>query len=811
MKRFLSLLATAALTFSVSCGDALNDAGENNGTGEITVTDENSKYIYIQKLYDDSFGKEAYAAATSGIQAWNPDSASLSTSMNDNSNVSKAISADKAFYDAIEGRVNDILNSEIVKAADPNYISTGGMWWNHSDVAADVLLNTMKSSTGNSIIQTTIDSLKIKNAVVNPFVYAETIGKDLFEPFADMLGLGSSVDYTPYFQKICEQLNQISVKLNEIQSNIESLTAIAFTGLMRDDEAPYVAAMTYYTAFTSDLQAKSHSDKFSTIKTYLVDSSEYDEHLLAAFKSAKTRTKDYKGNYTGVTPISQLAPFNVFVSDIIFLHQMSKTRMDLIAMMKKGKELLTYRGVKAKNDLAMVQEMKDGVWIAMQSMDANNKTQCIDAYAYLVAWELMLRAHIAAASLSTEMTLAKDVDASHVKYGYGTFGTLGSYGNILRRTDGKNLVSPTDMVNGKDLSSLFDSNTSGDLSKGKYARIVVNGKNILDMGLTPVYKHFTSSYNSPSANQVCVDPLNGTYILPKPIFWARFESSLTPNIGNIASSNQFDYRSDGLYGTAAGGTFQMHNGSSANVSRTVNITADSAFYKNGVVSLFVKLYGETKVHHKTPYVDSNGYFDGYTEADTYPSWDYGDAILHCNGYVKIGGSGLDLALSHTAPSAIMTGILTINGTTINVGSMGTANAWHHVYIVWSAEGLLSGGNTVRIYVDGVKKYSTNTKFTMTSMRLNYSTDVVATADRYEYDIQSGGHGTEKAYLNMYATSNVTIDNLKIWNHVVSEDPAWMNVLKTKEDALHPIYGSANGYKPNTVEVSYYRNSVLGTE
>lgn len=805
MKRLFSLWAVCALIFAVSCGDALNDAGKNENGETITVTEDNAKYVYLQKLYDDSFSREAYAAATSGIQSWDTDGSSYKA---ESRSPSRVIIKDPTFYESVENLVNDILTMNTVKAADPNYVMTGGMWWTVSDIAADSLVNTLKSDMGKSVIQTTIDSMKVKDAATNPVTFAETLGKDLFEPLSNIFGWGdNSTDYTPYFQKICDQLAVITDKLNTIQTNIATLMGITYTTLMRTDEENFVDAMTYYSALTTDLKAKGYADKLSTIKTYLVDSSAYDEHLTAAFKSAKQRTADLKANYTGATPITQIAPFNFFLSDMIFLHQMSKTRMELVSMVMKGHDLLNYRGVKAKSDLAMVQEMKDGVWIAMQSMDANNRTQCIDAYAFLVAWEVTLRAHMAAASIGSDVTLAKDI-ARHGNNGYGTFGTLGSYGNILRKTDGTNLVSPVDMVNGKDLTSLFDSYNSGDMAKGKYARITVNGTSILNMGLTPVFRYFTSNYDSPPANQVYVDPLNGTYILPKPIFWDIFEPSSAPIIGSIASSTQFDYRSDGLFGAAAGGTFQTHNGSAANVSRTVNINAAPSFYKEGTLSVFVKLFGETKVHHKTPKIDSNGYINGYTEEDTYPSWDYGDATLHCNGYVKIGGSGFDLTISHASTSTNLVGTLTINGAAISVGSMGSANAWHHVYIVWSVDGSLNGGNTARIYIDGVNKYSTSTKFTMTSMRMNYSTDVVATADRYACDINSG-HGSVKANLDMYSTSYISVDNLKLWNQVVSENASWINALKTNEVALHPVYGSANQYRPQTVNVSYYRNSVLG--
>ena len=60
-------------------------------------------------------------------------------------------------------------------------------------------------------------------------------------------------------------------------------------------------------------------------------------------------------------------------------------------------------------------------------------------------------------------------------------------------------------------------------------------------------------------------------------------------------------------------------------------------------------------------------------------------------------------------------------------------------------------------------------------------------------------------INSSATNYVAgiIDNIKIWNEVIS-DTAWeYNSGTGVEDALHYIYGAGNGYEPNNTQVGYF--------
>ena len=52
----------------------------------------------------------------------------------------------------------------------------------------------------------------------------------------------------------------------------------------------------------------------------------------------------------------------------------------------------------------------------------------------------------------------------------------------------------------------------------------------------------------------------------------------------------------------------------------------------------------------------------------------------------------------------------------------------------------------------------------------------------------------------YSESRIYISNMKLWDHVVENDPEWIyNSGSGIEDALHVIYGPINDYQPNLVE------------
>ena len=116
------------------------------------------------------------------------------------------------------------------------------------------------------------------------------------------------------------------------------------------------------------------------------------------------------------------------------------------------------------------------------------------------------------------------------------------------------------------------------------------------------------------------------------------------------------------------------------------------------------------------------------------------------------------------------------------------NSWTHFYLVWDFAGGLVGGKTARAFINNSNECSTNQSFNLSGYPVSFDHSV----------------------LQISGTVAQIMDNVKIWDHVVSEDPSWeYNNGTGREDALHPVYGEANGYKPmplnsaNSGGVGYY--------
>jgi hypothetical protein len=97
-------------------------------------------------------------------------------------------------------------------------------------------------------------------------------------------------------------------------------------------------------------------------------------------------------------------------------------------------------------------------------------------------------------------------------------------------------------------------------------------------------------------------------------------------------------------------------------------------------------------------------------------------------------------------------------------------------VVWDASGGLEGGKTVRVWINGSNELSMSDTIDTTHLSAT---------------IMNGRHGG--SFMNTDDLGFAWMDNLKIWNDVASEDPSW--TVGVPEEALHPIYGPANGYTP----------------
>lgn len=334
------------------------------------------------------------------------------------------------------------------------------------------------------------------------------------------------------------------------------------------------------------------------------------------------------------------------------------------------------------------------------------------------------------------------------------------------------LVEGTDFVYGQPLNSgaynIFDTAIQGLFDDGKVMRIVANGENIVggSLQLTPIAMDLTNNVN-PAANEVYIDPCLGKFVLPRPIYWNKLGTDWETNdiIGNnqgyhIVNTGSVSYATTTTYSKFGQGIYCSNSGSTIGGANFYFLGNDPKLSKSGTISVWLNL-----PHLGAP---------TYERTDCFIR--FGDISVELGTYSNIGLYG-----EGGYGSAIL-----VNNSVVS--SAGSWKGMNHLYIVWDQDKTLDGGKSIRVYMNGVEKMHTTSNINVENSPNFYV--------RYYHGSTSGYHG------------KLNIDNLKIWDQVVSEDPSFeYNNGSGREDALHVIYGSANGYKPQLTEtgngVSYY--------
>ncbi|MCG8572509.1 MAG: hypothetical protein MJB14_20440, partial [Spirochaetes bacterium] len=118
------------------------------------------------------------------------------------------------------------------------------------------------------------------------------------------------------------------------------------------------------------------------------------------------------------------------------------------------------------------------------------------------------------------------------------------------------------------------------------------------------------------------------------------------------------------------------------------------------------------------------------------------------------GSGLQILLTNENQNPF----LRINGNVVDSYSSGINSNLHHFYIIWDKSGNLQNNDTIQVYIDG-------------SLYMNSSVSL--------NDVDEDITFNYRALNNSY----VTVDNLKIWEYVVSTNPNWENESSDPENVL----------------------------
>ncbi|MCU0846683.1 MAG: Ig-like domain-containing protein [Spirochaetes bacterium] len=344
--------------------------------------------------------------------------------------------------------------------------------------------------------------------------------------------------------------------------------------------------------------------------------------------------------------------------------------------------------------------------------------------------------------------------------GFGTFGDIdGAGGEIqgyqLNTNEGVTL-SNYPWVN----NSMYGAFTPGTQDYSNSLSLLVNGQRACqDLNLIPYRETFApacppNGLVSPPNTNFYIDIENGKFLLPRPIFWSKYE-----NNSDFTNPMIFMY---GHMPTVAGNACNWRAGKLNNCSSLESWTTD--------------------LYQRDEYP-----FGNYVPTDmgkgTISAWvSFNNNIFKGNGgtmYIQFGkNSQCYIQRVYGSYYGIS---LTVNGAS-NLpkdGLIGLAT-WHHIYIVWDNSGSLPNegtGKTVKIYLDGNWIDGSDLAFDQDNIFIH-----------------------RQSYQGFTA-----IDNLKIWNHVVNEYPAWeYNGGAGNEGGMHSIYGSTNNYKPVNIQVSYYR-------
>jgi hypothetical protein len=345
--------------------------------------------------------------------------------------------------------------------------------------------------------------------------------------------------------------------------------------------------------------------------------------------------------------------------------------------------------------------------------------------------------------------LAAAVD---INQGYGLFN---NNPRTLTDTRARPLADGDQFAYGSALDSggydIFDTNDYGPYDTGKLIRLVENGKNVTDasgLNLTPMARDLTTVV-APPGDTVYIDPVNRSFILPRPNYFSKLEDA-----AGIASPSVKDDDITPAYsesGTGSVASLGGHFGDAMGVSLSTAGIHDFYIYPLGNASGTIPNKG------------------------TWSSWVTLMPTGSSSATAFLLSDSSDFQVRYISNGSIQ---LWVGGSMVDFTSTGeiTVGVPVHIYVVWDDTGGLADSKTARVFVNGSEILSTT----------NAIPDVSGVTFLYRQESTCVGGD------NIVAS----IDNLKVWKHVASEDPAWeYNGGTGREEALHYIYGSANDYRP----------------
>lgn len=334
----------------------------------------------------------------------------------------------------------------------------------------------------------------------------------------------------------------------------------------------------------------------------------------------------------------------------------------------------------------------------------------------------------------------------------------------LKQADGSALVEGVDYTYGSSLNDsenavdITDTGLSGSLADGKAFRIVEDGANIsnasgLNLNII-AKKDLTKFSESPAKDEAYLDPATGKFMLPRPIFWSKMqgiEGFLNPEISlgtpSYTNSSIALITAEGKFDGALGRYGMNSSGSDALLNPFGSISRD---YNQSAFSYWA-------------YINQFG----------------------AEGIAQVNLLMGDFEFSYYVSSGSINCGLNVSGTKVAESSISTMGEWVHFYVLIDTDKNLSDSKSFIVFMNGEEVLSYSGDFDLSDRVLQIKQGIQAST----------------------YTQFAHIDNLKIWNHIPTEDPSFeYNGGEGREDALHAIYSEDNDYKPvlsGSSGVGYY--------
>jgi hypothetical protein len=324
---------------------------------------------------------------------------------------------------------------------------------------------------------------------------------------------------------------------------------------------------------------------------------------------------------------------------------------------------------------------------------------------------------------------------------------------------------------GPNAINIFDTEDAGALASGKYIRLLHNDVNVMSeylndgLNLTPVAKLIDNYWENPEKTECWIDPIQSYVVFPRPTFWSKCDSlqALTKDYILAVTTPK-------IY--------------------TQNLVVNNVNVKfNKGLQLYNEIYGQHGTFSFYPYGNSSAGI--HTQTGTLSVWMqvaclnsfqnsvYVKFILAYNAYIIL----YNFARTDKSYAALY-----VNNIQVDLYDTLELLNISHFYVVWDSNKTLYNNSSIRVFINGVE-------------RLKTSENILIAEPYIEGSL----------YNNPVGICEILLDNLKMWRHMLTEDPAWeYNDGIGRENNLHYIYGLNANYQPNLL-AAYYSYLTAGNK